>query len=73
MKNLLEIINNILIENNIQPINEINDETDLRDDIGFDSFMLAKLTVDIEDEYGVDVFENGIIRKIREIKKYLNE
>jgi len=42
-------------------------ELKLREDIGFDSFDLAQLTVMIEDEFDIDVFEDGIIETMGEI------
>jgi len=43
----------------------------LRDDIGFDSFDLAQLTVMIEDEFDIDIFEDGIVSTVREILQKL--
>jgi len=42
-------------------------ETRLREDLGFDSLMLAVLTVKVEGATGVDVFEDGIVTTIGEI------
>jgi len=42
-------------------------ELKLREDIGFDSFDLAQLTVMIEDEFDIDVFEDGVIETVGEI------
>jgi acyl carrier protein len=47
----------------------ISNEDNLRDDIGLDSFDLAELTVRIESDFGVDVFEDGIVNTIEEIIK----
>lgn len=41
-------------------------------DLGFDSLDLAELTVRIEDELGVDIFEGGVIRTIGEARARLN-
>lgn len=71
-KSLLKIINEILKEKKIE-ILEIYPEMNLRNDIGFDSLNLAYLTVLIEDEYGVDIFENGIVDTISDILKKINE
>lgn len=46
----------------------ISDPMDLRNDIGFDSFNLAELTVHVEEEFGVDIFEDGIVNTVGEIK-----
>ncbi|AZQ61909.1 acyl carrier protein [Flammeovirga pectinis] len=43
----------------------------LREDIGFDSFDLATLTVLIEDEFDIDIFEDGIVNTLGEIVQKL--
>lgn len=72
-KNLYDIITQLQVENGIKVSEQINDSDDLIDDLGFDSLGLAELTVVIEDEYGVDIFEKKIIRKVYEIKEQLGE
>lgn len=65
---IIEIIKNILTENDIEiSVEEINDSTILTDDLGLDSFNLAQLTVEIESEFGVDIFENGVISTVGDI------
>ncbi len=39
--------------------------------MGFDSMDLAVLTARIDEEYGVDIFESGIIDTVKEIKQKL--
>lgn len=69
---VIEIIKNILIENDIElSVEEINESTVLTDDLGLDSFNLAQLTVEIESEFGVDIFENGVISTVGDIFKQL--
>tara|TARA_B110000208_G_C11331888_1_gene270284 strand:- start:157 stop:381 length:225 start_codon:yes stop_codon:yes gene_type:complete len=69
---VIEIILNILKENDIEVrVEEINDSTSLTNDLGLDSFNLAQLTVEIESEFGVDVFENGVISNIGDILSQL--
>jgi acyl carrier protein len=63
---VIEIVKNILIENGIELIFDINENTNLRE-LGLTSFDLATLTVMIEDEFGIDVFENGIVYTIEDI------
>ena len=70
---LLQIINEVLESNGLDVVENINDVDSLRDDLGFDSLMLAELTVEIESEYEVDIFDDGLITQISEIKKKLNE
>lgn len=65
---VIKIIRNILTENDIEiSVEEINDSTTLTDELGLDSFNLAQLTVEIESEFGVDIFENGVISTVGDI------
>jgi len=73
LENLLKIINNILLTRNKSELKTINNSTKLRDDIGFDSLDLAELTVNIEAEYGIDVFEDGIVETVGEIIEKLEK
>lgn len=69
---VVEIINEILKENDIDvSVDQINESTKLTDDLGFDSFSLAHLTVEIESEFGIDIFENGVISTVGDIYKQL--
>lgn len=43
----------------------------LRNDIGFDSLDLAELTVRIEAECDIDIFEDGIVNTVGEILEKL--
>ena len=72
MNNLIPIINTILQNRGKQLINNLNPNTNLRKDLGFDSLDLAELTVRIEAEYNVDIFEDGIVNTIEEIMNKLN-
>jgi acyl carrier protein len=72
-KSLKEIINEIQKENGVELSITLNDNDDLINDIGLDSLDLAQLTVIIEDIYGIDVFENKIVRKVYEIKELISE
>ena len=51
---------------------ELTPDTSLREDLGFDSFDLAELTVRIEDEFGIDVFDTGIVENVFDICEKLN-
>ena len=67
MEKILKIINTIL-ENSEKPIiSKINTSSNLRYDCGLDSMELAELTVHIEDEFGVDIFETGLVYTVGEI------
>lgn len=67
------IIISIMQENEIERSldQKISSSTLLIDDLGLDSFNLAQLTVEVEDEFGVDIFENGVITTVGEIFKQL--
>lgn len=69
---ILEIINYIRENKNLEPLSEIHASDNLRDQIGFTSFDLAELTVRIEDEFDIDIFENGLVATVGEIYKKLN-
>ena len=59
----------VLRGNSISPIlvAELTAETRLREDLAFTSFDLAELTVKIEDEFDIDIFEDGLVNTIGEI------
>lgn len=64
---VLEIINGIRVAKGLMPIGSINSETRLREDLSFTSFDLAELTVKIEDEFDIDIFEDGLVNTVGEI------
>jgi acyl carrier protein len=51
---------------------KIDNNTSLKNDLGLDSLSLAELTVYIEDEFGIDIFEDGIVETVGEIYEKLN-
>lgn len=71
-KSLEEIISELLESNGKTAPTVYLNENDLVNDLGFDSLELAELTVVIEEEYGIDIFEHKIIRTVGEIKSILN-
>lgn len=70
---LFEIINTVLDNNNKPKIDNLKENMNLRDDIGFDSLDLAELTVRIESEFGIDIFEDSVVSTIGEIKEKLEK
>ena len=64
---LLLIIIQIRLNNNLNVLNVISETDDLRGDIGFNSFDLAELTVRIENEFDIDIFEDGIVATVGDI------
>ena len=73
MEKILQIINTVLDNRNKLIIKDISNSSDLRNDCGLDSLDLAELTVRIEAEYDVDIFEDGLITTVGEILNKLNE
>lgn len=67
-----EFIVQIIEENGDEKPSEINPDTNLRD-LGLSSFDLATLTVMIEDEYDVDVFEDGLVFNIEQIAAKIDQ
>ncbi len=66
-KIVLVIVNSILESKGKESLKELNESVNLRDDLGFTSFDLAELTVKIEDEFDIDIFEDGLVNTIGEI------
>ena len=69
---LLPIINKVLEGKGFKTVDSLNDNDKLRDDLGLDSFDLAELTVIIEEEFNVDIFEDGLVENISEITKKID-
>lgn len=66
-KKVLDILNEIRAAKNLAPIETICADTKLREDLGLTSFDLAELTVKIEDEFDIDIFEDGLVSTVGEI------
>lgn len=64
---ILTIINSIRVAQKLAPVTELHATDNLREDLELTSFDLAELTVRIEDKYGVDIFEDGLVNTIGEI------
>lgn len=68
---VLEIINEVRVNNGMGRLEDVSADDSLRDDIGFNSFDLAELTVKIEDATGTDVFEDGVIDTVGQLYQRL--
>lgn len=71
VQKILEIINKIRAAKDFAPVAELHTDDNLRDDLGLTSFDLAELTVNIEDEFDIDIFEDGLINTVGEIYEKL--
>ena len=70
---LLEIVNIVLENKGRTKLFSIQPNDDLRNDLGLDSLDLAELTVRIESEFEIDIFENGLVKTIGEIQDILKK
>ena len=70
---VLNIINDIRAAKDMAPVAELKESDNLRNDLGLTSFDLAELTVKIEDEFDVDIFEDGLVNTIGEIFEKLEK
>jgi acyl carrier protein len=73
MEKLLNIVNMIRFLKEEESLEELKPEMDLRNDLGFNSFDLAELTVHIEDEFEIDIFGEGLVNTIGDIQKILSK
>lgn len=73
MDKLIKIINTVLENRGKEKVTSINELSNLRNEIGFDSLDLAELTVRIEAEFEVDIFEEGIVVTVGDILKKIKE
>ena len=64
---ILIIINEIRASKSLEPVDKLEAGSRLREDLGLTSFDLAELTVKIEDEFDIDIFEDGLVNTVGEI------
>ena len=64
---VLEIINQIRASKDLTTVLTLNASDDLRNDLDLTSFDLAELSVRIEDEFDIDIFEDGLVNTIGEV------
>lgn len=69
---LKEIIKGILEKKEKNLREDVDLSMSLRKDLGFDSFDLAELTVLVEDEFGIDIFADGLVDTIQEVEAKLH-
>lgn len=72
-ESLKSIINDILQEkDDASTVDSLDDSMSLTNDLGLDSLDLAEMTVRLEDEYGIDVFEEDVVDEIGEVLEKLD-
>lgn len=72
-KKLLSIVNEIRESKGLSVLTKLEETNRLREDLGLTSFDLAELTVKIEDEYDIDIFEDGLVNTVGEILEKLSK
>ncbi|MCC5788969.1 MAG: acyl carrier protein [Opitutales bacterium] len=62
-----------LLEQKGRPVDcdSFSDALTLREDLGLDSFDLAELTVHLEDRTGIDIFQEGVVKTMGEVRQRL--
>ena len=69
---IVNIINLIQLKENRKALDKFDKNIRLRGDLGFDSLSLAELTVRIENEFGLDIFADGIVDTLGEMIAKIN-
>ncbi len=64
---VLAIVNEIRATKELPAISSLKENDNLRTDLGLTSFDLAELTVHIEDEFDIDIFEDGLVNTVGEV------
>lgn len=70
---VLGIINSIREAKGLEKIEILTGEESLREVLGLTSFDLAELTVKLEDEFDIDIFEDGLVSTVGEIFEKLEK
>jgi acyl carrier protein len=64
---ILRILNIVLENRGKKKLQEFHSVLDLRKDLDLDSLDLAELTVRLESEFEIDIFENGNTNTLQEV------
>jgi acyl carrier protein len=68
-RELLELLNVVRRNKELPALGMVTGDPHLRNDLHFDSLDLAEFTVRIEERFGVDVFEDGVVHLWSEIRE----
>lgn len=68
-----KIITDVISDFGLPVKGEINSDSNLRNDLFFDSLALASLTVQIEEEFGVDIFEKMNVQTVGQIYQIIEK
>ena len=70
---VLNIINEMRKAKGLHTLVTLRETDRLREDLALTSFDLAELTVKVEDEFDIDIFEDGLVNTIGEIYAKLSK
>jgi len=71
MDKLKTVINKVLTNIGLDAVEQLRPEMDLRDDLQIDSISFAELIVHIDEEFGIDVNQEGQVNTVGDIQKQL--
>lgn len=66
---VLAAVNEVRVNLDLPEYEALSDDLSLRSDLGFDSLALAELTVRLEEATGVDVFAEGVVSRVGEVRE----
>lgn len=64
---LLRLVNKVRRNKGVPEVGPLSGDLHLREGLQFDSLDLAELTVRIEERFGVDVFDEGVVQRWSEV------
>lgn len=64
-------LNHVRSHKGLPPLENLEPGLRLREDLELDSLDLAELTVRLEQDTGVDVFADGLVRTVEEVQRKL--
>ena len=73
MEKFKDIINIVRENKGLEKVNSLSPNNHLMEDLGLDSLDLAELTVRCEQEFGIDIFEDGIVTTVQEVLEKISE
>jgi|6_EtaG_2_1085325.scaffolds.fasta_scaffold157614_1 acyl carrier protein len=71
LEKITNIITIVMKNSSLEYEGDIIPQTHLRNDLGLDSLALAEMAVRIEDEFDIDVFEDGLVNTVKEVLEKL--
>ena len=70
---LLSVVNEVRTNKGQPPVEALASSLRWGEDLGFESLDLAELTARIEDQFGVDVFADGVVTTVGEVVRKIEK